>query len=133
MLIGEVSKKFDISIDTLRYYDKIGILVPDRKNEYRYYTEKSLKKLQAILELKKMQFTLDEIKYCLDIDEKIDQGLEENYIDTEVILLELEAVKKKYLDILKMEEDLQKVKSQLEYMMNKIQRFIEEGIPNEDK
>lgn len=133
MLIGDVSKKFGVSIDTLRYYDKIGILVPDRNNEYRNYTEKSLKKLQVILELKKMQFTLDEIKYCLEIDEKIDQGIEENFINVDAIQLELKAVKKKYQDILELEEDLKKAKVKLEHIMNKIERFIEEEVPNEDK
>ncbi len=39
-LIGELAKLFNISTDTLRYYDKIGLLKPkyDKDNGYRYYT-----------------------------------------------------------------------------------------------
>ncbi len=40
-LIGEVSKITGISKDTLHFYNKIGLLVPDyidEKNQYRYYS-----------------------------------------------------------------------------------------------
>lgn len=33
MTIGEVSKKFDISIDTLRYYEKVGLIGPIKKSK----------------------------------------------------------------------------------------------------
>lgn len=41
MTIKEVSKKYDISVDTLRYYEKIGLLPPIKRNSkgYREYTE----------------------------------------------------------------------------------------------
>lgn len=43
MTIAEVSRKFDISADTLRYYEKIGLLppVPRNKNGIRNYDEES--------------------------------------------------------------------------------------------
>lgn len=42
--IGQVSKLFEISKDTLRYYDKIGILKLEvnETNGYRYYYEEDL-------------------------------------------------------------------------------------------
>lgn len=41
MTIGEVSKKYDISIETLRYYERIGLIpkVNRKKNGIRDYTE----------------------------------------------------------------------------------------------
>lgn len=41
LTITEVSKKYDISSDTLRYYERIGLIpqVPRKKNGNRYYTE----------------------------------------------------------------------------------------------
>lgn len=43
MLIAEVSKRFDLSQDTLRYYERIGLIpaVPRNKNGIRNYTEES--------------------------------------------------------------------------------------------
>ena len=41
MMITDVSKKYGISVDTLRYYERIGLIPPVNRNEsgYRDYTE----------------------------------------------------------------------------------------------
>lgn len=43
MTIGEVSKKFDLPIDTLRYYERIGLIpnVGRNKNGVRHYSEEN--------------------------------------------------------------------------------------------
>ncbi|WP_129595804.1 MerR family DNA-binding transcriptional regulator [Anaerophilus nitritogenes] len=63
-LIGELSTLFNISTDTLRYYDKIGLLKPDydQKNGYRYYSIRNFFKLSRILFLKQLDISLDDIK-----------------------------------------------------------------------
>ena len=45
MTIGEVSEKFDITTDTLRYYERIGLIppVPRRRNGIRDYDEEACK------------------------------------------------------------------------------------------
>lgn len=50
-----------VSIRTLQYYDKIGLLSPDRENNYRKYTKEDLKKLQQILFYRELDFPLKEI------------------------------------------------------------------------
>jgi len=62
MLIKEIAYKCNISVDTLWYYDKIGLLIPKRINNIRNYTKVDLHKLKAIITMKKMMFTLAEIK-----------------------------------------------------------------------
>lgn len=63
-LIGELASLFQISTDTLRYYDKIDLIKPDitGKNGYRYYSIRSFFKLSRILFLKDLDIPLDEIK-----------------------------------------------------------------------
>jgi DNA-binding transcriptional MerR regulator len=63
-LIGELSKLFNISSDTLRHYDKIDLLKPhyDNKNDYRYYSIRDFFKLSRILFLKNLDISLEEIK-----------------------------------------------------------------------
>lgn len=49
--IGQVSKMCSISVQTLRYYDKVGILVPDYKDDgtgYRYYSFNNIVKLHLL-------------------------------------------------------------------------------------
>ena len=51
MKIGEVSEKFAISVDTLRYYEKIGLIdpVPRLENGLRDYDEKAINRIEFIL------------------------------------------------------------------------------------
>lgn len=50
MTIAEVSKKYELTADTLRYYEKIGLLsnIPRKKNGIRDYDEKSCRKIEFI-------------------------------------------------------------------------------------
>ncbi|AWM17750.1 MerR family DNA-binding transcriptional regulator [Bacillus inaquosorum] len=63
--IGETARLNNISIQTLRYYDRIGIFKPyytDQDNGYRYYHVKQFFYLDIIKYLKYMKTPLEEIK-----------------------------------------------------------------------
>ncbi|MGI6607676.1 MAG: MerR family transcriptional regulator [Erysipelotrichaceae bacterium] len=64
MTVGEVAKKFGISVRTLQYYDNEGLLPPSAKSEggRRLYTDKDLVILHQIMSLKSLGFSLDDIK-----------------------------------------------------------------------
>lgn len=63
-LIGYVSHILNISKDTLRYYDKLGIVSPkkDASNRYRYYTLEDLLTLSYVLVFRDLEIPLEEIK-----------------------------------------------------------------------
>ncbi len=70
--IGELSKVCNVSVQTLRYYDKIGILRADYIEEstgYRYYNPEKVKIFQRIEQLKQLDFSLDEIREFLSVSE----------------------------------------------------------------
>ena len=63
--IGEFSKITNLSIRTLRFYNDIGLLVPEEVDiftNYRYYGEENIKQVRLIEELKNVGFSLEEIK-----------------------------------------------------------------------
>lgn len=61
--IKQVSELIKMPKDTLRYYDKIGLICPKRSdNRYRYYTDQDIKDLQYAEVMKFGGFTLAEIK-----------------------------------------------------------------------
>ena len=67
--IGEFSKLTGLSIRTLRYYNDIGILVPEEVDiftGYRYYGEKNLRDAKIISEMKEAGFSLEEIRDNFD-------------------------------------------------------------------
>lgn len=61
--IKQISQLTGISQDSLRYYDKVGIVSPQRgENGYRLYTQDDYTALQYIIVMKYAHFTLSEIK-----------------------------------------------------------------------
>ena len=71
--IGELSKLFDIGVDSIRYYEKVGILHPVRndENNYRMYTIDDVRRLALIRELLGLSFSTDQIREY-DEDRNVD-------------------------------------------------------------
>ena len=66
--IGELARLCGVDVQTLRYYDKIGILPADRVDAdsgYRYYRPERVEDFKALTELKGLGFSLEEIKRYL--------------------------------------------------------------------
>ncbi len=60
--IGEISKMYHIGTDSLRYYEKIGILSPKRgENQYRLYRTEDIWRLNVIRELRELGFSMEQI------------------------------------------------------------------------
>ena len=62
--IGELSRLFNVSTDSIRYYEKIGILNPlrNQENNYRIYTLSDIRQLTMIRELLGLDFSTERIK-----------------------------------------------------------------------
>ncbi len=101
--VNEVSKLTGVSIRTLQYYDKIGLLRPTEYTEsgYRLYDEKALEKMQQILLFRELEFPLKDIKDIInrsDFDKK--KALEQQ--------IELLKLKKEHIEnLLNLCRDLQ--------------------------
>ena len=67
MTVGEAAKKIGVTVRTLQYYDKEGLLSPSAESEggRRLYTNKDLVMLHQIISLKSLGFSLDDIKHRL--------------------------------------------------------------------
>lgn len=69
MLIGEIAEFYGISRKAMRLYEKKGIIKPvkvDPANGYRYYSAEQVEQLNALIELKALGFSLDEIRGIID-------------------------------------------------------------------
>lgn len=65
MRIGEFSKKTSTSIDTIRHYIALGLLVPQKDGKYFRFDDRCEYDLEHIKEMKDMDFSLQEIKNIL--------------------------------------------------------------------
>lgn len=101
--IGELSKLQNISRQTLIFYDKIGLFCPayvDPENGYRYYSAAQLDFLDTICIMKRIGFSLDEIK----------SYLKEYTLDTSMV-----ALRKQLTIIDRQIEELQLIRSRVEH------------------
>ena len=68
MKIGELAKRAGVSVDTLRFWEKEGLISAERgTNGYRYYGDDSLITLQFILSMKSLGFSLGAIAELLAV------------------------------------------------------------------
>jgi len=69
--ISDVSKETGLSADTLRYYEKVGLLknINRTPSGIRLYSDADLSRLRFIQRAKTMNFTLDEISQLLQMRE----------------------------------------------------------------
>ena len=70
--VGEAAKVVHTTSETLRHYDRIGLVKPSKKDEwtkYRYYTEQDIVRLNTVRALQLMDLSLQEIKKVLEYDD----------------------------------------------------------------
>lgn len=74
--IGDFSKLGHVTVNTLRHYARVGLIKPawiDRFTGYRYYTLQQLPRLNRILALKELGFSLEQIASLIDEDVSVEQ------------------------------------------------------------
>lgn len=112
--IGEMSKLNNISIQALRYYDKIGLLKPkiiNKKSQYRYYSIEQFLQIDVIKYYKALGLSLDEIKKLIGRNTSMEEKLK--MIDVQQEILENKLL------------EMKKIKEHLEYMKNTVSSIIE--------
>ena len=76
--IGEFSRLSRVSVRMLRHYDQLGLLTPSQTDpftNYRYYSAEQLPRLNRVLALRDLGFSLEQIAGMLDDDLSVDQLL----------------------------------------------------------
>jgi MerR family mercuric resistance operon transcriptional regulator len=66
MPIGEFSRRSGCAIETIRFYEKVGILPhPRRRGRYRHYAAGDVRRLVFVRRARELGFTLDEVRALL--------------------------------------------------------------------
>lgn len=102
MKIGELSRRADVGIDTVRYYEKEGLLPRAVRlaSGYRSYDGGDLRRLRFIRRAKGLGFTLPEIRELLELSSRRDDDMAamkaaavEKIADVQARIAELERVR----------------------------------------
>ncbi|BCG91105.1 transcriptional regulator [Mesorhizobium sp. 113-3-9] len=65
--IGEMAKKYGVTLRTLRFYEDKGLLNPQRDGSTRLYTRRDRARLKLILLGRKVGFSLRDVKQMMDL------------------------------------------------------------------
>jgi MerR family mercuric resistance operon transcriptional regulator len=105
MAIGELSRRTGGNIETIRYYERIGLLpVPERTGRYRRYGAADVGRLVFIRRARELGFTLNEVRALLKLSES--DGETACADVREIAASHLTAVKAKIADLRAMERTL---------------------------
>ena len=114
MKINELSKHSGIHLETIRYYEKMGLMPEPKRleNGYRDYDEASLKQLKFIKTCRALDFSLAEIKFFNEMKTQqsqhceVDSMLAKHLVSVEEKIAELTEIKH-FLQSLITEDDHQ--------------------------
>lgn len=122
MMISEVSEKFGISADTLRYYERIGLIPAINRNKsgLREYSEQDCHWIQVILFMRDAGMS---IELLLEYVKMVHQGDETRQSRKELLMEQRDKLVTKI-------EELQKT---LKVLNRKIDSYEQSVVPNEQK
>lgn len=103
--IGELSRQTQCNIETIRYYERIGLLPkPQRQGRYRRYDGDAVARLRFVRRARQLGFTLDEVRALLALS--AEHGHEACAEVRELAADQLEDVRSKIADLKAMERVL---------------------------
>lgn len=130
--IGDVAEMFGITPKTLRHYEKLGLVVPEREeNGYRLYSAENILRITHIRSLQALGLTLRQIKAILDDDTDgsfLQRILQSLLVDTEAELAALSERKQRIEELLN-EQPVVDAISTLIVTPNGVSSYLAEHLP----
>jgi DNA-binding transcriptional MerR regulator len=116
--IGELAEEYDVTLRTLRHYEDLGLLSPERRGTSRVFHHRDRIRLELILRGRRLGFSLDEIAtivnmydeqpgekgqlaYLLDQIDDRRAELEQRRRDIDATLAELDEVERRCREVLR--------------------------------
>ena len=113
MKINELSKSTHTNIETIRYYEKQGVLPPPKRlaNGYRFYDEESIEQLNFIKKCRMLGFSLENIREL----NRIRFSTKDHYQADQLVLNQLIQVENKISQLLEIKAFLQSIVTENEH------------------
>ncbi|TMR97176.1 MerR family transcriptional regulator [Nonomuraea basaltis] len=87
--IGEVAERLGLSLRTIRHYEEVGLVVPERTpGGFRLYSETDIGRLALVKRMKPLGFSLEEMRDLLVITDRLAAGDEDPSLVSRLQLFE---------------------------------------------
>ena len=113
MKISESSKSTHTNLETIRSYEKQGVLQPSKRlaNGYRYYDEETIEQLNFIKKCRMLGFSLENIREL----NRIKFSMKDHYQADQLVLNQLVQVENKISQLLEIKDFLQSIVTESEH------------------
>ena len=128
MKISEFAHITGFSKDTIRYYEKIGLLHPQMINKHRQYNEQDIEIIETIFKLKQTGFSLHEIKMLFEWSGNTDQNKKLTNEEIQNLHRIKETFQKKYQQMVQKEHHIKQIKQVLLKANHKMEQLLERNI-----
>ncbi|WP_028303766.1 MerR family transcriptional regulator [Oceanospirillum maris] len=125
--ISELSKEFDITTRTIRFYEQQGLISPARSGQTRIYSEKDRVRLMLTLRGKRLGFSLAETKELFDLYDTTLEG------DEKQLNLILGILNQKNAELEQQLQDIDRVKTELSLVQDRCQKALDEVVKKKEK
>lgn len=117
--IGEMSKKFGVTLRTLRFYEDKGLIAPKRDGSTRLYSRRDRARLKLILLGRKVGFSLRDVKQMMDL-------YDPNGTNTKQLRLTLDKSEKQLARLHKQRQALEDAIGELSSTMSVVRQMLTE-------
>lgn len=93
LTIGKLAKQADLGVETLRYYERRGLIEPQSRTEagYRLYSDDARRRLRFIRRAQTLGFSLDEVAELLSLSDRPEKSAAEVKRLTQLKIADIEA------------------------------------------
>lgn len=109
----EMCTQFDVTPRTLRYYEYIELLTPEREGRSRFYHSREIARMKLIMRGRKFGFSLEDIRQWLDLYEPGEQNQAQMDAWVELADAQMEELKSRRDQIEEAIEELQALRDQV--------------------
>lgn len=108
-LIHELAKQTQLSVDSIRFYEKKNLIKPSFRavNNYRYYDQEALKRLVFIKRCRALDMSLDEISQLMELIRHPEQGCQ---VVDQLVEQHILKVNEKISELQKFQSELQQLR-----------------------
>jgi DNA-binding transcriptional MerR regulator len=118
--ISDLSREFEVTTRSIRHYEDIGLLTPQRRGQTRIYTPTDRTKLKLILRGKRLGFSLEESREIVEMYDPSQGNITQLNSLLERIQIQREKLKQQSNDIHTMRHDLKEAEAACRKALNKI-------------
>ena len=114
MTVQQVSKQSGLTVDTIRYYERVGLISVEKGSYFKKYDQQTVDVLLSIKRLRLAGLSIDEIKWLLSIDVE-PTGLSQQQLGSICVIIDtaIQRAKIRVKEIAESQQLLERMKNKL--------------------